>query len=384
MPSRRDLLATVGAVTALGVAGCAGRDCTPADPAGIDWLQPGGDARNTAAAPAQSFPGRVGERWRTSISPDADLLAFAGAAITDGHVITAGRTRDGGFHNSVGLRDGDLGPWHPTPRKIAAPPVLTGDYTVLVHQTETGSELRVFDGGVEVGRYALGDTAATPRAAGTTLFGGDADGAYAYEVTEFEERWRHDFGDEQESGAVPFSPAVDDEAVYLTVTSSSDRGIYALDRQTGEIKWSVEGPRAFREPVRVGSLLLVPVKYELLAFDAETGEGRWSTPTPADRRAFLPPAGAAEGLVVSDGWELHRLDTETGALGWSVEFEGIDRPSVVGETVLVSNGSGTRALELGDGSERWRINDASLVAPLGNGVVVRRAGELIACTACEN
>lgn len=384
MPSRRDLLAAVGAGATFGLAGCAGRDCTPADPTTIDWPQPGGDPRNTAAAPDRSVPSRVGERWRVPIAPDNDLRAFAGAVVDDDHLVGAGRVSASGFYGEYDLRDGSMGTRITVPSTVAAPPVSVAGFTAVVCATNDGAELRLFNDGVETGRYSLAGSPATPRAAGTKLFGGDADGAFAYEVTGDEERWRHDFGNDAEGGAVPFSPAVDDDSVYVAVTSSSDRGIYALDRLDGEIEWEIEGPRPSRGLVRVGSLLLVPVQYELLAFDAATGERRWSTPTPADRQTFRTPAGTNAGLVVSDGAALHRLDPGTGEIAWSVDAEGGGRPIVVGDAVLSSTASGVVARELGDGSERWWIDDVSLVAPLRNGVILRREDELIACTACEN
>ncbi len=243
----------------------------------------------------------------------------------------------------------------------------------------------MLDNGVEEWTRPLdGSGPPTPRAVEGTLFGGDASSAFAVDTASGEERWRRAFGDDREGGAVSFPPAVDDHATYVAVTSSSDRGIYALDRSTGDVEWSAAGPRAFRGPVRTGSILIVPVERELLAFDAASGERAWSTPTPADRRTFLPPAGADDRLVVSDGTSIHRLDQATGELGWRVDYETVGRPIVVGDAAVVDTESGVVAHELGDGSERWRLEDVSLLAPLGNGVLVRREDELVACTACEN
>jgi outer membrane protein assembly factor BamB len=384
MPSRRDLLAALGAGAVAGLAGCSGNDCSPVEPTGTDWPQPGGDAGNTAAAPDLDARSPVGERWRAPAAGGSEVLALAGVAVDSDRVLALGRTDDVGFLTAFDTASGEQADHVRVPRRIAAPPVVVDGHTAVVVRTDAGTELRLLDGGEVRERHSIGEAPATPRTAnGTTLFGGDASGAFAYERGEGR-RWRRDFGDEREGGAVTFSPAVDGDAVYVTVTSSSDRGIDALDRGNGEVLWSAEGPRAFQSPVRVGSLLLVPVDYELLAFDAATGERRWSTPTPADRRAFLSPAGRGQRLAVSDGWAVHALDRETGDLGWSVEFEGVGRPIVIGDTVVVSDGTAVVALDLADGSERWRLDRVSLVAPLANGVVVRRDDELVACTACEN
>jgi outer membrane protein assembly factor BamB len=383
MPSRRDLLATLGAGVVAGLAGCSGSDCSPVEPVGTDWPQPGGDPANTAAAPDHDVRSPVGERWRTQAGGGSEVLAFAGAAVDTDRIVALGRTTDVGFLTRFDTASGEQTDHVRVPRRIAAPPVVVDGYTAIVVRTDAGAALRLLEGGEVRQRHSLGDAPATPRAADGVLFGGDANGAFAY-GTEDGRRWRRDFGDEREGGAVSFSPAVDDGTAYVTVTSSSDRGIYALDRASGEVLWSVEGPRAFQSPVRVGSLLLVPAEYELLALDAATGERRWSTPTPADRRAFLTSAGRGQRLAVSDGWAVHGLDRETGELGWSVDFEGVGRPVVVGDTVVASDGTGVVALDLADGSERWRLDRVSLVAPLANGVLVRRDDELVACTTCEN
>ena len=302
MPSRRDLLATIGAGAALGLAGCASRDCTPAAPVGTDWPQPGGDPGNTAALPDGSVPARVGDRWRTPIVPDADLLAFAGAVVDGDRIVGLSRIPETGLYTEYELRDGSTGTRVTVPERIAAPPVSVSGFDAVTAATADGSELRLFADGTESGCYVFGSAPATPRAAGSTLFGGDADGAFAYEVTDDRERWRRTFGDPQEGGAVSFSPVVDDRRVYVTVTSSSDRGIYALNRLHGEIDWSVPGPRATRAPVRTGSLLLVPVRYELLAFDAETGERRWSAEFPTQTvEGDMVMSGPAAQPTVADG-----------------------------------------------------------------------------------
>jgi outer membrane protein assembly factor BamB len=382
MPSRRDVLATLGVGAAVGLTGCAD-DGSPAVADALQWPQPGGGPRNAAVAPDQNAPAAVAEGWRTSILPDGDLLAFAGGIADEGQVVAAGRTREGGFCNRFSLRGGDAERSRSVPMAVSAPPVSVSGGIALVYTSDGSAELSVLgDGGR--GYSFAGPTPPAPRAADEVLFAGDTGGAFAYDVAADDPSWHRAFGDDREGGNIPFTPAVDDEAVYVTVTSSTDRGVYALDRHGGEVLWSVEGPRAFRGMARVGSLLLVPVQYELLALDAATGERRWSLPTPADRRTFHAPAGTARRLAVSDGTALHLLDPDTGELGWHVEYEQVGRPVVVGHTAIASTGSGVVANDLADGSERWRVEEASLIAPLGNGVLAREDDELVAYTASEN
>jgi len=382
MPSRRDLLATLGAGTAFGLAGCTGRGCTPVEPAGIEWPHLGGGPGNAAAAPELPAPARVAERWRTTIAPEGGLDAFAGVVADGDRLVALGRSGDAGFWSQFDVRTGDRTDHARLPATIAAPPVLVAGHTAVVFQTDDGASLRILDGGEETDRHSLANRPTAPRAADGVLFGGDAAGAYAYEP-ESGERWRQSFGDPEAAPAVPHSPAVDDRRVYVPVVSSGDRGVYALDRASGEILWSAPGLRAFRPLARSGSLLLVPTESELVALDAATGEQQWTTPTLDDRPAFPPPAGAGDRLALSDGRSVHGLDRDTGEKTWSAGFESAGRPIVVGDSVLVG-AEGVVALDLADGSERWRLDDVSLAAPLGNGVLVKRRDDLIACTACEN
>ncbi|MFC6736779.1 PQQ-binding-like beta-propeller repeat protein, partial [Halolamina salina] len=94
-------------------------------------------------------------------------------------------------------------------------------------------------------------------------------------------------------------------------------------------------------------------------------------------------AGLGARLALSDGETVHGIDRDTGEKQWSTDLDSPDRPAVVGDSVLVG-ADGVVALDLADGSERWRIDDVSAAMPLGNGVLARRRDELIACTACEN
>ncbi|WP_435118119.1 PQQ-binding-like beta-propeller repeat protein [Halolamina sp. C58] len=382
MPSRRDLLATIGAGAALGLAGCAGRDCTPVEPTGIDWPNPGGGPRNAAAAPDLPAPGRVAERWRATLAPEGGLDAFAGVVADGDRLVALGRSGDAGFWSQFDARTGERTAHAELPATIAAPPVLVDGHTALVFQTADGASLRLLDDGEVVDRHSLANYPTTPRAADGVLFGGDADGAYAAELGTGE-RWRQPFGDPEEAPAIPYPPTVDEERVYVTVTSASDRGVYALDRRDGEILWSAPGVRAFRPPARSGSLLLVPVQSGLVALDAATGEERWTTPTRDDRPAFPPPAGLGAQLALSDGGAVHGIDRATGEKRWSTDLDSPDRPAVVGDSVLVA-ADGIVALDLADGSERWRLDGVSAALPLGNGVLARRGDELIACTVCEN
>ena len=97
-------------------------------------------------------------------------------------------------------------------------------------------------------------------------------------------------------------PAVDDGAVYA---GSLDQMLYALDGQTGELRWSFEtGDRFVSAPLIVGDVIYVTDSNHevrsgprhLYALDAATGEQLWMfeiesrfLPTPAlgDQTIYL-------------------------------------------------------------------------------------------------
>lgn len=66
--------------------------------------------------------------------------------------------------------------------------------------------------------------------------------------------------------------------MYITADGSAAQGLYALDRETGEIQWEITGPNIPEPLVRAGDVVLASyTRYESAAFEAADGERQWST-----------------------------------------------------------------------------------------------------------
>jgi outer membrane protein assembly factor BamB len=122
--------------------------------------------------------------------------------------------------------------------------------------------------------------------------------------------------------------AARNEVFFLGYTD----GIYAIDRQTGTRLWSYKGGDcAFVDVGAAGDLIVAGFFDEVVGLDAKTGQPRWSAPGRFVRGRVATSVGlTGDVLVVLD-------NRDTGPVS-------------------------VRALDLGDGSERWSASDAAWVA----------------------
>ncbi|MFD1643892.1 PQQ-binding-like beta-propeller repeat protein [Halohasta litorea] len=98
-------------------------------------------------------------------------------------------------------------------------------------------------------------------------------------------------GDDHQRARIPASPAVDNNYVYIAADGSAAQGIYALDRETGESQWEIPGPNIPEPMVRVEDVVLASYdRYELVAFDAASGERQWGK-VMYDSDLFAPAVG---------------------------------------------------------------------------------------------
>ncbi len=155
--------------------------------------------------------------------------------------------------------------------------------------------------------------------------------------------------------------AVLDGAVYLRTGSE----VHALEDESGDVRWIVEGigaggtPAALEETVFVGG-------DQLTALEASSGDVRWEESF--DDEETVPSPTAAFGTVyVVVGETLYAFDAETGSLSWersSVDVEtteGDETVSFQSTTVAVANesvyaeigDSGFVALDASSGTTEW-------------------------------
>ena len=150
-------------------------------------------------------------------------------------------------------------------------------------------------------------------------------------------------------------PAIVANTAYV----GSDRSVYALEANTGRVRWSVELGERVRAPPAVadGTVYATTADGTLTAFDAGDGQRRW-------RRQ---PGGTLRSPAVSDGTvyvgafgqRLFAFDASDGSRLWETQ---VDRQEFVALDVAVGDGAvfggangDLRAFETSDGSERWQV-----------------------------
>lgn len=143
---------------------------------------------------------------------------------------------------------------------------------------------------------------------------------YVLDAASGQERWRFNL-----PGAF-FSPAVDDNRVFVRSESGQDGFVYALTLDRGDKLWQ------FRFPA-VGS------SYDNVG-------GHVTSPLVAGQRVLV---GAAQSL--------YALDVESGAVAWEYQLQSpiASSVAVADGTVFVSDFTHLYALSLADGSEAWRF-----------------------------
>lgn len=130
------------------------------------------------------------------------------------------------------------------------------------------------------------------------------------------------------------------------------RGIVALDLRTGRQLWQVERERRYGPASLAFAAGTLVTTGPVAAYDAATGEPRWSSDLQLD--ATNPPLIAGE-VVVLQGRSLQALDLATGMLRWSdgaTDGNG-GAPSAAGDRVYQDNGCTAAAFDRRNGRPLW-------------------------------
>lgn len=372
--SRRTALTGIGSGLLAMCAGCLSTTCQTHPLETDDWTQIGNDPQHTGADTSITGVTKGDNHW--GITHDS---AFdpAGFAVLDDRIIIGGRHQtERGFLRLRSLADGELLETFEISTPVTAPPVLSKDSIIA---TCGGGDSRghycVYDHrGEEQWTYELGGPLpAPPTISQSTVYGGGPNGTvFALREGDGEVLWEQSFGDEQEGGAVSVPVAVDETSVYVPVSSSAEQGIYALSRENGSTRWKIEGPRIQSVMVRIEELLLVSYpSYELVAFDIQSGERRWSQSL--DERRISPPAVGHDTVVISDESTLYGCDIATGERQWSLRCnpDPNSQPVIAGDVVVVQCESGLVGCSVSDGERLWSLDNGSNVPviPVQNGLV---------------
>lgn len=274
------------------------------------------------------------------------------------------------------------------------PPVVVNDTIFLTKSTDWATNFTVASLTDSNNRWTVEDVSGgvmgSPTVVGNRAFLGTSGGAvYAYDVAKRERRWRHEV-----DGVVNGGPAYADGRLYV---ASSEGNAYAIDASTGERvwRWVAPGMEMWRaQPAVDEGLVVYGAGKNVYALEAEDGEQRWRidldaeanvAPTISDGTVYVADtAGTLRAVTLDTGsikWTfatgkaaatsatvagetvvyatdaVYALDSTTGDVEWTVEASPNDHsfPATDGETLYVCSDASLLALDLSDGTERWRF-----------------------------
>jgi outer membrane protein assembly factor BamB len=213
--------------------------------------------------------------------------------------------------------DGSLRWWTPTDARVASMPFM--DWAVPL----------VRDGIVYSGTYALNEPDGT--VLGRISIDTQAEGALALH-------------------------ALSDDTLYAT----TQRGIYAINAQDGQIRWLYQPETILSGPPVVSGRLLFagtrgwvgyPQKTYFRALDVETGAEVWRYPM----GGYIGAVVHHETIYVSsDDCSLYALEKNSGMMRWQHQFAAPGHyPATTADNVLYLTTDGAYALRSEDASVRW-------------------------------
>jgi outer membrane protein assembly factor BamB len=388
--SRREYLAASAVTVLAPTAGCQSTSCTPSDPSVARWPQVRGTPENTNAVPEQPTLTTGGDFWTTTLAENTDIT---GLAATDGTAVVVGHTpgENGGILTAVQLNDGESDTTHDLSRRPTGTPARTGSIAVT---PVLGDYTKPSTGALVALDTANGTTTWThdadgrpnpPTIAGDLLVASSDQGdVTALESNSGDSLWTRTFGDDHQRAVIPAPPAVDEDHVYITADGSAAQGIYALDRETGDTQWKIPGPNIPEPLVRAGDVVLASYyRYELVAFDAETGERQWSKAM-YDGEPFAPAVG--HGRVFSaDESTMYAMSIENGDVRWEQDLDVVGSALVVGQSVIVPTRDRIVSLSVEDGSEQWAVSETSATGrvPVGRGLLYASGNTVSLRTNCD-
>jgi eukaryotic-like serine/threonine-protein kinase len=281
----------------------------------------------------------------------ADSASFRGNAQHTGVYDAAGVPKFGGVKWTF-----------KTEGQVIASPAVHGD---TVYVGSTGGTLYAIDRATGTSKWQYpvkSRIASSPAVAGGLVYFGAFDGSfYAVSETNGQLKWKfhtageHRFSAPHLHGLVPenetmpdpwdcylSSPVVWNGAVYF---GSGDGNIYALDADSGALKWKFKtGEVVHASPaIADGVLFIGSWDSYFYALDAATGAEKWRYQTGLDpvnhnQQGIQSSAAIVDGMVYFGCRDSHlyALDQKTGAMKWSYNTKGswvLNSPAVSGGRV---------------------------------------------------
>ena len=187
------------------------------------------------------------------------------------------------------------------------------------------------------------------------------------------------------------SPAVYGNTVYI---GGSDGYLYALNPETGALRWKFNGGGAFPSEdmsspvVRDGVVYTSCYDGNVYALDAASGSLIWNHTTTKLQSIYASPTLSNGVIYLSAGSGVYALDATNGAERWHFttgdQFPMQASPTVAGGVVYVGGNNGNLyAIDANSGSKLWHYNTGSPIVSsvaIDHGVLYLglRAGAIIA------
>jgi len=364
--TRRRFLATTGALTGAGLAGCVSSP-------GADTLDAAATSQFRVTLGRHGYrpvtaPDAVSLDWRLPSLNVGDHTAAKASAVPlpDGDVVVPG---DSGLVYRVGP-DGEVrwrGATDPSVRGIhGTPAVANGQVYVGAYE----GSLYAFDAtsGIQTWQARLGDAiGASPLYHDGTVYIAveyyDPDGSlFAVDAATGEVTWSSD----RPTNHPHSSPALDTQTGTLVV-GSNDGNCYAWDHPSMDPAWVFETPDPIKGPIAThdGAAFFGSWDHHVYRVDLETGEADWSFET--GDLVMSGPGIDPDGEVVYVGGHdrhLYALEVATGEPEWSFETGGwlLGCPAVTQDAVLVGSYDGNcYCVDRDTGEERWRATGGGWV-----------------------
>ncbi|MCC5827241.1 PQQ-binding-like beta-propeller repeat protein [Alkalimonas sp.] len=270
------------------------------------------------------------------------------------------------------------------PGLVVSSPVLAGDTLLLA--SENGN-LYAFNHQTKAIQWIFptdGALSATPAVYNNKVYQLSLDGTfYAIDLTTGLELWRFNTLGEQRFAGWGYlgiqadkpvrdpwdfflsSALVHDGVVYF---GSSDQHLYALDADTGKLRWAFQtGGMIHSAPALTGDLVLIGSwDGALYALDRHSGEQQWRFQTETEQKLKVwhgiqssPVVDEDRVYIGSRDGYLYALDLQTGTKQWRYDAERswiVGTPSFDDHSLYVgtSDTGWLLALDKVTGKERWR------------------------------
>ena len=197
---------------------------------------------------------------------------------------------------------------------------------------------------------------------GTVYFGSSDQNVYALDAQSGKMKWKFATGD-----VVHASPAIVDGVVFI---GSWDSYFYALDAATGEQKWRFktgDDPDTHNQvgiqssaAVADGMVYFGCRDSQLYALDVRTGEKKWVIDNKGSWVVGSPAVQAGRlYFATSDSGLLHAVEAKTGAVLFSLsskKWPMFSSPAIAGSTLIIGTNAGKlMALDLGAQKIAWEF-----------------------------